>query len=389
MAFEAGGRADKFGNRYETRWLVKQFLRLIKGEVATVVLEPIGEEEEGVDIRIKNLDNSLEFHQCKGRNASKEYWTLSDLNSKNIFTNAKKHLEANSNLNFYFVSAVSARTLGDLADRARNSNDNPLDYYNFQIKKSGAETNKAFEGVMKYFGLNVDNEDDLNVGFFYLKRLFMILYPDDINQKDELLDTIKQLYIGDPESIYSLIINYPLEKDMLGKEINTHMLDSYIVSNKNIEHRLLHKDPRILPTIEKLNNEFDSSFIAINDSIMTRKETESCFEEILKGNSVLLHGKAGTGKSGCIYELVRKLKENGIAYLSLKLDRRLPENTTEKYGENLGFSASPIHCLDSISQNKNAVIILDQLDAIRWTNTHSNTALEVCKDLIREVINMN
>lgn len=30
MPYETGGRADKFGNRYEGRWVVKQLLRLIK-----------------------------------------------------------------------------------------------------------------------------------------------------------------------------------------------------------------------------------------------------------------------------------------------------------------------------------------------------------------------
>lgn len=34
-------------------------------------------------------------------------------------------------------------------------------------------------------------------------------------------------------------------------------------------------------------------------------------------------------------------------------------------------------------------MILDQLDAIRWTNNHSSTALEVCKEMIAEVNNIN
>ena len=56
MPYEIGGRADKFGNRYENRWVVNQLLRLIKEEIASVTVEAIGEEEEGVDLWIKNLE---------------------------------------------------------------------------------------------------------------------------------------------------------------------------------------------------------------------------------------------------------------------------------------------------------------------------------------------
>lgn len=50
MPYEVGGRADKFGNRYESRWVVKQFLRLLNEGIASVIIESIGEEEEGVDL---------------------------------------------------------------------------------------------------------------------------------------------------------------------------------------------------------------------------------------------------------------------------------------------------------------------------------------------------
>jgi hypothetical protein len=47
LPYETGGRADKFGNRYESRWVVNQLLRLIKEEIASVTLEAVGKEEEG------------------------------------------------------------------------------------------------------------------------------------------------------------------------------------------------------------------------------------------------------------------------------------------------------------------------------------------------------
>lgn len=102
-----------------------------------------------------------------------------------------------------------------------------------------------------------------------------------------------------------------------------------------------------------------------------------------------MHGKAGSGKSGCILELLYQLKKDDIVHLALKLDRRTPDCTSEKYGESLGFPASPVFCLNAVSKDREAVLVLDQLDAIRWTSNHSRTALEVCKEMIREVNNLN
>ncbi len=53
MAFERGGRADKLSYRYEDRWVAKQMLRLVNEEIQSVTIEPIGDDEKGVDLLIK------------------------------------------------------------------------------------------------------------------------------------------------------------------------------------------------------------------------------------------------------------------------------------------------------------------------------------------------
>lgn len=51
--------------------------------------------------------------------------------------------------------------------------------------------------------------------------------------------------------------------------------------------------------------------------------------------------------------------------------------------------ASIPHCIHSISKNERAVIILDQLDALRWTQAHSKDALLVCAQIINQVERLN
>lgn len=388
MPLETGGRADKFGNRYEGRWVVNQLLRLIKEDITSITLEAIGVEEEGIDLWIKNKNGSRICSQCKARNGSKEYWDVSDLGSRGIFEKAKKQLDSSGKVTYQFVSAVNCMMLNDITNRARNSNENPRDFYEYQIKNS-KEVHKAYKKICEYFGLDHNSIQDNEQVYHYLKRMYVIHYSDDLETKTTLKETIKYLFIGNPETIYNLLLNYPIENDLLGKEISSYMIINFLESQPDISVRQLHKDERVMPRIEYLNTEFDSVLVKINNSLIHRQESEKCYKELLNGNSVIIHGKAGSGKSGCVIELRNRLKEKNIVHLSLKLDRRVPEYSSNNYGEQLGLPASPVFCIDAVSKDREAVLILDQLDAIRWTNNHSSTALEVCKEMIAEVNNIN
>lgn len=50
MSYEKGGRADKFGNKFENNWVIKNLLDVILEKKAYVQLEALGEDEAGVDI---------------------------------------------------------------------------------------------------------------------------------------------------------------------------------------------------------------------------------------------------------------------------------------------------------------------------------------------------
>ena len=52
MAFELGGRADKFGNRYERRYFVSLMAKVLQGGLLSVQSEPTGDDESGYYRRI-------------------------------------------------------------------------------------------------------------------------------------------------------------------------------------------------------------------------------------------------------------------------------------------------------------------------------------------------
>ena len=119
--------------------------------------------------------------------------------------------------------------------------------------------------------------------------------------------------------------------------------------------------------------------------LIDRRETQEILEALTHDDVIVLHGSPGQGKSGVLYGLTKELESRDITHLPLRLDRQEPQKTTRQYGADYGLPESPVMCLDATAGDRPFVLILDQLDAIRWTSRHSLGALEVCKELVREI----
>lgn len=120
MAFELGGRADKFGNRYERRYFVSLMAKVLQGGLLSVQSEPTGDDESGTDIIVEYQGGRKDFHQCKARNGSNEHWTMSALARHKVFQHIKEHVKTEQN-HFVFVTALPFVALNDLCLTARNS----------------------------------------------------------------------------------------------------------------------------------------------------------------------------------------------------------------------------------------------------------------------------
>lgn len=146
---------------------------------------------------------------------------------------------------------------------------------------------------------------------------------------------------------------------------------------------------KILPRVLELNEQYKNNFRAIKGTFLERKEIDICIEHLQQGKSMVIHGKAGQGKSGCTQGVVAYCEEQDIQYIALKLDDKIPEKNAEKWGEELGLTTSIPEALNMICEDKKGVIILDQLDALRWTQMHSRQALNTCSEIIKKVEDIN
>ncbi len=387
MSFEPGGLSDKLGNRYEGRWVAYQLLSLLDEKIQSVTIEAIGSDEEGVDLWIEQKDGTREAHQCKARNGSSDHWSISDLINRGVLKKSKSQLDRDPSYKFILVSSIGSRLFQDICDFTHRSNKDPKAFYQTKILQAGEDVRKCFSKVCESFILDPEKETDLKQVFDYLNRLSIRTYPDDRGTCQGLLERIDYLLTGaSREVILATLLTYAESNDRFGNAIYVDELRNYL-SRYNIHQKRLDHDPRIAPAIQELQTQFMESIrpLLIGGTPLKRDETGPLIKAIQDQKNVVLSGAAGYGKSGVLYELVEYLQQNNIPYLPIRLDRREPENTSDQFGKKIGLPDCPAFSLAGLAGARQSVLILDQLDAIRWTSAHSNSALDVCKELVRHV----
>ena len=387
MSYQGGGRTDKAGNKYETNYVISQLLRVIEEEIYSVTIEPTGDDEKGIDLWIVNKDGTREGQQCKGRNINEDSWTIEAIKKYNIFDRWKFQLDRNNNNYVSIVSPISFIILEDIINLAHTSSGDAKDFYKNQVLKANKEMQEFYLKYCQEMKLDIKKDVDLIKSLDYLNRTSYHQVPD-ANLKNFILKDIKYLFSDNQEKVYNVLLDYIINKDVWGKAIDFVTIKRYL-DEKAIKLSNLAYDETILPRIQVLNEEFDSFFIPINNQMISRDEYKICEEIIDKGESAIISGKAGYGKSGIVQLIAENCKNNEIPYIAIKLDKRIPENNTDEWGKKLGLPASISYCLDSISKERKAVIILDQLDALRWTQANSIDSIFVCKQMIEEVERIN
>ncbi|WP_430788361.1 hypothetical protein VBD025_00755 [Virgibacillus flavescens] len=387
MPYEKAGRSDKQGNRYEIKWCVYQLLKVLEEKLDYITLEAIGDDEEGVDLWVVHKDSTQEGQQCKGRNGANETWSYGALNSKEILSKWKSQLDRGDNFYVSLVSPLGFTYLEDLIHRAKNSSDNPKLFFEHQIKGSDTKFISFVKNFCKALGFDYSDQYQLTKMINYLCRIKYRQSPDG-EQKEIILDKIGLLCQGDETAVYDALVTWIIDGDILGERIGINQIHSFLDS-KNIRLRKLDSDTRVYPKIKELNNEYKTAFRPLDTGIISRKETNACISQILEGNSIIIHGMAGSGKSGLTENVIKFCEDEEVPYLAIKLDKRVPHQNVKQWSESIGLPSSLVHCLNSVSKDTNAVIILDQLDGLRWTLPNSREALLVCAELIRHVKHVN
>lgn len=380
MANEKGGVADKLGNYYEYLVVIKYLLELFNGEYRSVTYEPHnGEIKEGVDITVVNNNGRINLIQCKNRNGDSNSWTFSSLEKADVSKYIFQYLN-NPNLDFTLVSPVSSIALKDLLKKGRTYE--KLDDFNESLSKNAK---KEYDRFYASFEKYVNSDEDKC--FSYLKRIYYREIVDDNIEKD-LQTSISFLFIGDKEDNYRKLFERVSDGSIFRKEIDVFEFDR-ILKQCEIEKYDLINNEKILNTIDTLNSNYKKVFSAINDKLYSSYESEKCINSIIQGNSLIIKGKAGSGKSGCIENIINYCGDNHIPYLAIKLDRKQPKGNLLQWSNSLEFDF-PLHVvIDRIHSNKDFVLILDQFDTLRWIQKMNPDSIDVIDELISNIRKIN
>ena len=213
MAFELGGRADKFGNRYERRYFVSLMAKVLQGGLLSVQSEPTGDDESGTDIIVEYQGGRKDFHQCKARNGSNEHWTTSALARHKVFQHIKEHVKTEQN-HFVFVTALPFVALNDLCLAARNS-DSCQRFVTDQLTTH--DRKNLFDQWRKNLGLG-ETAADQEQSAFYLRQFEICTLSDDSVEGDQWKYVLGSMFTGNPDDVYDVLLNLT-ENDNYGKTL--------------------------------------------------------------------------------------------------------------------------------------------------------------------------
>ncbi|WP_336029421.1 hypothetical protein [Acinetobacter pittii] len=386
MSLEPGGLAEKIGNRYESSWVAFQLLRLLDEKISYVQVEPIGPDEDAVDVIIGNLDGYKEHHQCKIGNLSDDAWSLSTLQSKELLTKGFQHILSGSK-SYKVVSRIGFRILEDICESARHSTGSSSDFYNYQIQNISEERRKLFSELCTKLELNLSNPDDLDKAVHFLKCFEIKKFNEDDIDNELCILLAEKLIYQPPSHLVHFLQTYPVKCGKLRTRITSHTLKADLEVHQ-FSFKTYPSDPHISSVIATLNDEFDRSIepYLISQQNIQRTEFSTVLDSINNTPITIIKADAGVGKSAFLLDVKKHFVRSGTIVLPIRLDRRVPEKNLDQFGKDLGFPYSPIACLEKYGQGQEIIILLDQLDALRWTALHSSNALDICIKMVKEIL---
>lgn len=387
MALESGGFADKFGNSYESIWVAKQLLKLAQEEIRSVVVEPLGDDETGVDLIIEDLEGQREFHQCKSSHKYADVWTLARFDEAGVLKKAYDQIRR-TNCVFKIVSPFSFTQLSQLSQSAKNTTPNPEDFIRYQVKPSRERT-KFYEDLCARLKSYSDDELTSSDAINFLRNFEVIDFQTSSDSIENITKLAQLLFIDNPNNIINFLKNYPIAFNKLRSPITSSQLFRDM-KEQGFNQRVYQDDERVAPIIQRINRDFESTIKPnlIDDVLIERPEFDECIESLDTHPITMIEAEAGMGKSVFLLQLNQYAHERGYITLPIRLDRSRPKNNVDDFGRDLGLTHSPVYCLNAFTGANKAIIVLDQLDAIRWTSNHSNNALQICQEIASQVIHL-
>ncbi len=376
MSHLFGGESEKLGNNYEDNVLIYYYGQVMEGNYLAVMSESFSKDlEQGGDIYLYDYESRETVVQVKSRNGNDNDWSVSALIITGIIKNACHHISQGRK--FILASPLSCIFLQDLIKHSY-AFESFSDFFNAVKTKANIKDISALENEIKIYLIGKD--PILFFHNFSFKR-----FDDDLdNFIIHFQNSVKAMDGG--HKAFQLLRHYAIQNNKLSKKIYGEELWRYLFEKGVQKYEI--DEPVAASRVIELCSEYKNNIKRrlIDNKVYPRKEFDALKEKIKNENVVVVHGKAGTGKSGIILQLCNYFDDNGVLYLPISLDAHMPETSTYQFGKQLLFTASPVEILSRLTGQRQSYLIIDQLDAMRWNISHSSSAFAVCCNLVKEVL---
>ena len=366
-----GGSADKLGNRYETWWTLSEFVRMLHGDTEAIRIEdPDAEKAEFVVA----TGTRRELHQAK-RSHQNGKWSFAALRADGFLETIGKQLAGNDD-RFVFASGSDARELAELSEAASDG-------------ESIEECERSFlatERRKKNFGrLRNDWACDAATAIDRLRRIEVRII-DEYELEKKVRWGVQSLFLGNPDEVLAAL--------------RTVVADSVhrTITRDGLVGRLGGSGYQLRPVVNPASagvavwTATDRYMTAartrlIRQQLVPRKAAQTLVERLAASSTdSVMTGRAGSGKTACVVEVVKTLRQRSVPVLAFRLDRFVSASTTSDLGQRLGLGDSPVLVLAAAAEAAGhpGVLIIDQVDAISTLSGRTSGVFELVEQLLLE-----
>ena len=367
-----GGPAAKLGHMYEKWWTLSELVRMLRGETDSMRLEPPG--VDGVEFVVRS-GNQQEFHQAKRSHPSGKRWSQATLASSGVLGNIGKLLIGNRD-RFVFVSGSDARELADLCEAASSAE---------SVEEFTGEFLNAQKRANFYRRLLEEWNCDARGACDVLRRI------DVHTVSDRELETkvrwgLSGLFVDVHRvlEVLSVTVDDAVYRTIARGDLVDQLARSGYVLRKLLAPQ--HARQAIVDATDKYLKGACRSLI--QESLIPRRATSQVVARLSgkQPSDCVLTGRAGTGKTGCVIEVVEELRKQGVHVLVVRMDRHMSATSPTDLGHRLDLEESPALLLAAAANadDASAVLIVDQLDAVSAMSGRSPEAFGVVQDLLIE-----
>ena len=314
-----------------------------------------------------------ELHQVKRRHYNGK-WSLSALGT--AFLSEVGNLLAGNNDRFVFTSGSDAPELSELCEAARDA-ESTEEFKRTFLAAAGRKN--SFKKLRDWW------KCDITTTIERLRRIEVRTISDpELEQK--VTWGIEAFFLANTTAVIDALRG--IAEDSVHRTINRKDLVEELTRRGYPPRRLPSPENARVAMWTATDHYLDSARRKlIRQKLVPREATGILLSRMERnGTDTVITGRAGTGKTACVVEVVEGLRSRGLPVLAFRLDRLLSASNTTDLGLRLDLEESPVLTLVAAAETAASpgFLIIDQLDAVSTISGRSSGAFDLVERLLQE-----